>query len=147
MSGNTFGKSFTVTTFGESHGAFGRLQAELVNPVLQRVIYILKKQGRIKVPVVNGREVKIRSSSPLAQAQQQQDVATIDRFLGMIQTRVGPELTNILVKQDEVAKYVAKKLGVPEELIRSEEEMQQAAQQMQQMMAQQQQQGPPVEEA
>tara|TARA_R110000787_G_scaffold245559_2_gene351374 strand:- start:36 stop:506 length:471 start_codon:yes stop_codon:yes gene_type:complete len=127
--------------------AFGRLQAELVNPVLQRVIYILKKQGRIKVPVVNGREVKIRSSSPLAQAQQQQDVATIDRFLGMIQTRVGPELTNILVKQDEVAKYVAKKLGVPEELIRSEEEMQQAAQQMQQMMAQQQQQGPPVEEA
>ena len=65
-----------------------------------------------------------------------------------IQTRVGPELTNILVKQDEVAKYVAKKLGVPEELIRSEEEMQQAAQQMQQMMAQQQQQqGPPVEEA
>ncbi len=128
--------------------AFGRLQAELVNPVLQRVIYILKKQGRIQVPVVNGREVKIRSSSPLAQAQQQQDVATIDRFLGMIQTRVGPELTNILVKQDEVAKYVAKKLGVPEELIRSEEEMQQAAQQMQQMMAQQQQQqGPPVEEA
>jgi hypothetical protein len=60
--------------------AFGRLQAELVNPVLQRVIYILKKQGRIKIPVVNGREIKIRSSSPLAQAQQQQDVATIDRF-------------------------------------------------------------------
>ena len=39
----------------------------------------------------------------------------------------------------KVAKYVAKKLGVPEELVRSEEEMQAAAQQMQQMMAQQQQ--------
>ena len=59
---------------------------------------------------------------------------TIDRFLGMIQGRVGPELTNILIKQDEVAKYVAKKLGVPEELIRSTEEMQAAAQQMQQML-------------
>ena len=123
--------------------AFGRLQAELVNPVLQRVIYILKKQGRIQVPVVHGREIKIRSSSPLAQAQHQQDVATIDRFLGMIQTRVGPELLNILVKQDEVAKFIAKKLGVPEELIRSNEEMQEAAIQLQQL---QQSQGTPPEQ-
>jgi hypothetical protein len=118
--------------------AFGRLQSELVTPVLQRVVYILKKQGRIKIPLINGREVKIQSSSPLAQAQHQQDVGTIDRFLAMIQGRVGPELANILIKQDEVAKYVAKKLGVPEELIRSTEEMQAAAQQMQQMMQQQQ---------
>jgi|TARA_R100001530_G_scaffold13965_1_gene12747 hypothetical protein len=116
--------------------AFGRLQAELVNPVLQRIIYILKKQGRIKIPVVNGREIKIKSSSPLAQAQHQQDVATVDRFLGMVQARVGPQLLNILVKQDEVAKYVAKKLGIPEELIRSQEEMAIAAGQMQQMMNQ-----------
>lgn len=121
--------------------AFGRLQAELVNPVLQRVVYILRKQGRIKIPVVNGREIKIKSSSPLAQAQHQQDVATVDRFLAMVQARVGPQLLNILVKQDEAAKYVAKKLGVPEELIRSQEEMQEAAQNLQQMMAQQQGQG------
>lgn len=58
----------------------------------------------------------------------------------MIQGRVGPELANILVNQIEVAKYIAKKLGVPEHLVRSEEEMQAAAQQMQQMMQQQQQQ-------
>ncbi len=118
--------------------AFGRLQAEMVTPVLQRVIYILKKQGRIKIPKVNGREIKIQSSSPLAQAQHQQDVATVDRFLGMIQGRVGPELTNLIVNQMAVAKFVAKKLGIPENLVRSEEEMQQAAQQMQQMMQQQQ---------
>lgn len=116
--------------------AFGRLQAELVNPVLQRVVYILKKQGRIKIPVINGREIKIKSSSPLAQAQHQQDVATLDRFLGIVQARVGPQMLNILVKQDEVAKYVAKKLGIPEELIRSQQEMQVAAGQIQQMMQQ-----------
>ena len=125
--------------------AFGRLQAEMVNPVLQRVIYILKKQGRIEIPTINGREVQIKSSSPLAQAQHQADVANIDRFLAMIQGRVGPELINILIKQDEVAKYVAKKLGIPEELIRSQEEMQQAIAQMQQM--QQAAQGAPAEGA
>ena len=124
--------------------AFGRLQAELVNPVLQRVIYILKKQGRIDVPTVNGREVQIKSSSPLAQAQHQQDVATIDRFLGLMQARVGPELLNVMIKQEEVAKFVAKKLGIPEELIRSQQEMEAVMQQMQQM--QQQQAAPPPPE-
>jgi|TARA_B100001059_G_C17805869_1_gene569107 hypothetical protein len=114
--------------------AFGRLQAELVNPVLQRVVYILKKQGRIQIPTVNGREIKIRSSSPLAQAQQQQDVATLDRFIGMLQARLGPQLTNILVKQNETAKFLAKKLGVPEELIRSDKEMGQAAGQIGEMV-------------
>ena len=116
--------------------AFGRLQAELVNPVLQRVIYILKKQGKIKLPVVNGREIKIRSSSPLAQAQQQQDVATLDRFIGMLQARMGPQLANMLIKQEDTAKYMGKKMGIPEELVRSKEEMAQWGQFMQQMMAQ-----------
>ena len=37
--------------------AFGRLQAELVNPVLQRVVYILKKQGRIKIPIIKVRRI------------------------------------------------------------------------------------------
>ena len=114
--------------------AFGRLQAELVIPVLQRVVYILKKQGRIKIPVINGREIKIKSSSPLAQAQNQQDVATIDRFVALLQARLGPQLSNVLIKQQDLAKFIAKKLGVPEELIRSDEEMQEAAQQIGQMM-------------
>jgi len=118
--------------------AFGRLQAELVNPVLQRVIYILKKQGRIKIPVVNGREVQIKSSSPLAQAQHQSDVANIDRFLAMLQARTGPELLNMMIKQDEVAKFIAKKLGIPEELIRSQEEMAEMAAQLQDMAQSQQ---------
>ena len=109
------------------------MQAELVNPVLQRVLYILKKQGRIDIPLANGREVQIKSSSPLAQAQHQSDVVNIDRFLGLIQQRVGPQLLNAMIKQDEVAKFIAKKLGIPEELIRSKEEMAQMMAQMQQM--------------
>ena len=55
----------------------------------------------------------------------------------MIQGRVGPELANIIVDQLAVAKYIANKLGIPEDLVRSSEEMQAAAQQMAQMMQQQ----------
>jgi hypothetical protein len=102
--------------------AFGRLQAEFVNPVLRRVVYILKKQGRINLPTVNGREVKVRSTSPLAQAQAQQDIVVFDRFVELVQGRFGPQLVNLLVKSEDAAKYLADKFGVPERLLRSDKE-------------------------
>jgi len=102
--------------------AFGRLQAEFVNPILRRVIYILKKQGRINLPTVNGREVKVRSTSPLAQAQAQQDIVVFDRFVELVQARFGPQLVNLLVKSEDAAKYLSDKFGVPERLLRSDKE-------------------------
>lgn len=120
--------------------AFGRLQAELVQPILQRVIYILKKQGRIQVPSVNGREVKVRSVSPLAQAQANQDITSVSRFLELTGNMFGPEMLQVLVNSEEAAAYLAKKFGVPDTLIRDAEERKQIVAMMQQM-AQQQQQG------
>ena len=118
--------------------AFGRLQAELVQPVLQRVVYILKKQGRITLPTINGREVKVRSVSPLAQAQANQDITSVARFLELVQGRFGPEITNILINSEETAVYLAKKFGVPDNLIRDLSERQQLVQMAQQMAMQQQ---------
>ncbi len=121
--------------------SFGRLQAEMVTPVLQRVIHILKKQGRINVPTVNGREIKIQSTSPLAQAQANQDINGFNRFLELIGARFGPQLINLLVDSNEATKYLAEKFGIPAKLTRSKEEMNQIMQQMQQaqqMMQQQQ---------
>jgi hypothetical protein len=115
--------------------AFGRLQAEMVQPILQRVVYILRKQGRIDLPTVNGREVKIRSVSPLAQAQSNQDITTVARFLEVVGANFGPEMVNLLIDSEETAVYLAKKFGVPDNLIRDEAEREQI-QQMQQLMAQ-----------
>ena len=123
--------------------SFGRLQAELVQPVLQRVIYILKKQGRIEVPTVNGREVKVRSVSPLAQAQANEDISSVARFLELVGGAFGPEMMQMLIDSEQTAIFLSKKFGVPESLIRDEEQRRQiaaVAQQMaQQQMAQQQQ--------
>ena len=118
--------------------AFGRLQAELVQPVLQRVIYILKKQGRIDIPTVNGREVKVRSVSPLAQAQANSDITSISRFMELAQSAFGPELTQVLVNSEEAAAYLAKKFGVPDNLIRDESERKEIVAMMQQISQQQQ---------
>lgn len=118
--------------------AFGRLQAELVQPVLQRVIYILKKQGRIEVPTVNGREVKVRSVSPLAQAQANQDISSVARFLELVGGSFGPEMLQLLIDSEQTAIHLAKKFGVPESLIRDEEQRKQIAALAQQMAQQQQ---------
>ena len=122
--------------------AFGRLQSELVQPVLQRVIYILKKQGRIEIPTVNGRQVKVRSVSPLSQGQAKQDINNTAQWMQLVQQSFGPEVMNLLVSGEEVASHLAKKFNVPDSLIRDASERQelirlmQQAQQMQQMQQQ-----------
>ena len=116
--------------------AFGRLQAEMVQPVLQRVVYLLTKQGRIEIPTVNGREVKIKSVSPLAQAQSNQDIVSLDRFLEMVAGRFGPDVINLLVSSEETAIYLAKKFGVPDHLIRDVGERKQMVEMAQQMQQQ-----------
>lgn len=120
--------------------AFGRLQAEMVQPVLQRVVYILKKQGRIELPTINGREVKIRSSSPLAQAQANQDISSIARYLQLVGGTFGPEILNLLVSSEDVAVHLAKKFGVPDTLVRDKVDREQLIAAAQQMAQQQQQQ-------
>ena len=119
--------------------SFGRLQAEMVTPVLQRVIHILKKQGRIDIPTVNGREIKVLSTSPLAQAQANQDISGFNRFLELIGARFGPQLVNLLVDNNEATKFLAEKFGIPARLIRSKEQMNETIAQMTQAIQQQQQ--------
>lgn len=113
--------------------AFGRLQTELVQPVLQRVIYILRKQGRIEIPSVNGREVKVRSTSPLSQAQANQDITAVTRFLEVQNQAFGPESMQLLINAEETSAYLAKKFGVPDFLVRDKKEREEIVALMQQM--------------
>ena len=113
--------------------SFGRLQSEFVNPLLRRVIRLLIKQGKIEIPKVNGREVKIVATSPLSQAQHQQDVADVMRFSEILGQTFGPKMLNMVIKQDEGARYLADKMGLPEKLIRDAAEQQQIANQLQSM--------------
>jgi len=104
---------------------------------LQRVVYILKKQGRIELPTINGREVKVRSVSPLAQGQANEDIARIARFLETMNNYLGPQLLPVLIDPEQTAVVLAEKFGVPDTLIRDEEQRRQITAMMQQMAQQQ----------
>tara|TARA_R110000823_G_scaffold99584_1_gene214936 strand:+ start:12559 stop:14100 length:1542 start_codon:yes stop_codon:yes gene_type:complete len=98
--------------------AFGRLHTEMATPTLKRVVHILQKQGKIDIPIVDGKQVKIVNVSPLAQAQHNEDVARVARWLQLLNGGFGPQMTNTVVKASETAVYAGQKIGVPEKLIR-----------------------------
>jgi hypothetical protein len=98
--------------------AFGRLMGEFIFPVMQRVVFILKDLGAIKLPVVNGREVKVIATSPLARAQDQEDIMNVDRLIVFVQKNFGPQMVNLFIKGEDVTPYVGDKLGVPSRFVR-----------------------------
>lgn len=116
--------------------AYGRLLYEFVTRLVQRCVWILKKRGLIQLPVVNGRTVKVRSTSPLAQAQNAKDIQNIDRLVGFVQQRFGPQLANIFLKGEEIVPEVAKKLQVFAGATRSKVEMKALIEQLQGMAQQ-----------
>ena len=73
----------------------------------------------------------------MAQAQSNQDISSVGRFLEMVANTFGPEMLQILIDGEETAIYLSKKFGVPESLIRDEEQRKQLTAMMQQMAQQQ----------
>ena len=82
----------------------------------------------------------MRSTSPLAQAQANQDISAISRYLQLVGGTFGPEVLNLLVSSEDVAVHLAKKFGVPDTLVRDKVDREALIQAAQQMQAQQQQQ-------
>ncbi len=120
--------------------AFGRLITEAMVPIVSRILFIMDQNGDIDLPLkINGEEVKIVPISPLAQAQNMEELNDVMQFVQIV-AGMGPEAM-MTIKKDEIIDFVAERLGVPGKLLTTPEEREQIAQQYGQMqaMAQQQQ--------
>ena len=127
--------------------AFGRLITETMNPVVRRVLSIMDEKGMINLPLkVNGLEIKITPVSPLAKAQNLDDINDVMQF-AQIANSLGAG-GQAEIKPEMIAKYVGDKLGIPTTLRTTDEEKQVMQEQMMQMMQMQAQQqaGPPMPE-
>jgi len=120
--------------------AFGRLISEAVLPLVRRTLAVMNDKEIITLPLkVNGLEIKMQPTSPLALAQSNEEVQTAMGWMQIIQ-QLGP-VGQMAVRIDKVADFVADKLGIPADLRTTPEERQQLieqAQQQAQMMQQQQ---------
>ena len=98
--------------------AFGRLVTECLIPLVIRCLFVLNEQNIIDLPVrVDGRLIKVVPVSPLAQAQEMEDLENILQFVQIL----GPQ-GQVAINQDALLQTVARKLGVPQELINTPEE-------------------------
>jgi len=95
---------------------YGRLQAELLTPLLMRAIGILRRRGDIPNFALDGRTVDLLYKSPLARQQARQDVQETLLWVESA-TRLGDEAVQVI---DIVAttRWLGDRLGVPGHLMR-----------------------------
>jgi hypothetical protein len=121
----------------DSGSAFGRMQTEFVEKIIKRAVSILKRAGKIPDIRVDGKEVTIKHTSPLARAQDQNDLVAVNQYLQTV-GQLGPEVLGLGTKLEEFPGYIGKKLGLDADLLRTEverEEMAQTAMQAEQTAA------------
>lgn len=97
---------------------YGRLQAELLTPLVLRAVGILRRRGEIPDIAVDGRTVALQHRSPLAQAQAQRDVQATLRWLDTAR-QLGPEALSA-VDVAATARWLGEAFGVPAKLVRAE---------------------------
>lgn len=121
--------------------ALGRLQNELADPLVRRALRILRDKGYIKLPSLGPDMVRVRVVSPLVMNQNGQDVQQFTSFAQIIAGIFGPQMVNLLLKQEVSATWLADKMGIDNNIVRTKAELTQAVQQMAQMAQQAQQSG------
>ncbi|MFI3241501.1 MAG: portal protein [Alphaproteobacteria bacterium] len=95
--------------------SFGRLQSELLTPLLKRAFNILRRRGEILNFEIDGKIVDIQYKSPLALVQSRKDVSNIAEWVNLVSG--WGENSQIAVNYYETAKWLGKTLNVPASLI------------------------------
>ncbi len=94
---------------------YGRLQSELLTPIIQRAFSILRRRGEIPDIALDGRYVTLDYRSPLAKAQKQAGVQNILTWIESVKLMGADAVSIIDMKQ--AAKSLGETLGVPSDLI------------------------------
>lgn len=108
---------------------FARIQAEFLEPLMQRIIFVLQEQGALPELKADGKEVAIKFTSPISRIQDTEDLQAITTFLEYSQA-LPPELVVGTMKVEEFAQHIADKLGIPKSLQRTKAEQDAAKQSM-----------------
>lgn len=104
---------------------FGRLQSELLTPLIKRAFCILRRKGEICNFDLDGKVVDLQYKSPLALIQARKDIANIAEWIEMLSLSGDKALS--AVNYFEAAKWLGKTLNVPGHLINEIEEPEEVA--------------------
>ena len=119
-------------------GGFGRLKSEILQPLILRVVDILVRRGLMIPIVINGVDVDIKYTSPLAKAQDMKDLESTTQAIQTNMELFGPQAVMTHYNQERVMASIDEKLGVGAKLQNTKEEkeeIQDAIQQAQEAAA------------
>jgi hypothetical protein len=77
---------------------------------------------------LDGRDVEIKFTSPLARAQDSEDILAVQQAVEFVLGTAGPEQVLIAFKTEDFGTWVAEKTGMSSELVRDDAEKQQIIQ-------------------
>lgn len=97
---------------------YGRLQSELLTPLIARAFSILRRRGEVPDIALDGRLVMIDYRAPLARAQGQRNIQNTLGWINSVIT-MGPEAA-AAINLPQAARFLGEALGVPSDLIRKE---------------------------
>jgi hypothetical protein len=100
---------------------YGRIQSELLTPLVVRAVNILTRRGAIPEITVDGKIVDLKYKSPLAQLQSNRDALNTVNWMSYV-TALGDEATQA-VNMREVARWLGETLNVPQQLMYSDEQI------------------------
>jgi hypothetical protein len=97
---------------------YGRLQSELLTPLIKRAFAILRRRGEVPDISLDGRLVAVDYRSPLARSQGQRNVQNTLSWINSV-LAMGPEAA-AAVDLAQSARFLGEALGVPSDLIRKQ---------------------------
>lgn len=108
-------------TLKDRGASFGRLKSELIEPLVAGIVDIAQSQGKMAPIVIDGKEVTIHHSSPLAKAEDIEDFQNSQLWFDTVST-LPPEVVMGSVRVEDLPKYWAEKLSVSLDLVRDDKE-------------------------
>ena len=119
----------------------GRLQSELLKPLIDRVFAILLRNNMLpEAPeFLSGRDIEIEYVSPLAKAQKSSELQSIMRAIEILGSLANVAPVFDYVNFDNLVKHLADIVGMPQKLLKSQNQVNSERQQAQEQAQQQQQ--------
>ena len=97
---------------------YGRLQSEMLTPLVDRAVSILNRRGELNGLHIDGLMIDLEYQSPLARQQARQDAQNTMIWLESVRA-IGPEAI-AAVDQPAAVRWLGRAFGVPNELIRED---------------------------
>ena len=122
--------------------AYGRLQTELLEQMLTRIVDILVTVGKIEPIEIDGKSITIKFTSPMAKQQARENITNVLQTIEMM-AALPQEAVMRTIKVEDVPKFISEEMNIPSSLMRTDTEAkafdkvaQEGAKQMQQQAQQ-----------